>query len=193
LCCIGVNIRNAYNNILTRFKNNQMETNQTKSHLKNVVQQVTHNAISWIGHGRGQTKNHISGQTFTCPITGKLDCIQIFSDFVANNGAVDLTMHAFNAEARNWGPALGTSSVEFNKSDAGKWISFSLNGLNLTGGKVYGFKITSDDGLIGVGEAAGSVNQIPCAGGQEWVADSDDQSGSYYTYFSLAFKVALRA
>jgi hypothetical protein len=170
-----------------------METNQTQSHLKAVVQQITHNAISWIGHGRGQTKNHISGQTFTCPVTGKLDCIQIFSDFVANNGAVDLTIHSFDAATKNWGPVLGTSSVEFYRSDAGKWISFPLNGLNLTAEKVYGFKIKSDAGLIGVGEAAGSVDQLPCIGGQEWVADSDDQSGNYYTYFSLAFKVALRA
>jgi len=170
-----------------------METNQTKSHLKAVVQQVNHNAISWIGRGRGQTKNHVSGQTFTCPTTGKLDYIQIFSDFVANTGAVDLTIHSFDAKNSNWGPALETSSVEFNTSDIGKWISFPLNGLNLNAGGVYGFKIKSDAGLIGVGEAAGSVNELPCIGGQEWVADSDDQSGNYYNYFSLAFKVALRA
>jgi hypothetical protein len=170
-----------------------MKIDQAELHLKAVVQQLNHNAISWIGHGQGQTKNHISGQTFTCPITGKLDCIQIFSDFVANNGAVDLTIHSFDAKTTNWGPALGTSSVEFNTGDIGKWISFPLHGLNLNAGGVYGFKIKSDAGLIGVGEAVGNMNQLPYTGGQEWVADSDDQLGNYYTYFSLAFKVALRA
>lgn len=170
-----------------------METNQSKSDLKAVVQQVTHNATSWIGHGRGEAKSHISGQTFTCPATGQLDCIQVFSECVTNNGPVDLTVHSFDALTKNWGPALEKSSVEFSTTDIGKWISFPLHGLMLNAGKVYGFRMRSDAGLIGVGEAAGAVNQSTSFSGQEWSADSDDQPGNYYSYLSLAFKVALRA
>ena len=170
-----------------------METNPSKSNLKAVVQQVNHNATSWIGHGRGETKNHISGQTFTCPATGQLDSIQVFSECVTHNGPVNLTVHSFDAVTKNWGPALETSSVQFNTTDTGKWISFPLHGLLLNAGRVYGFRMKSDAGLIGVGEAAGSFDQPTNIGGQEWSADSDDQAGNYYSYLSLAFKVALRA
>ena len=83
--------------------------------------------------------------------------------------------------------------VEFNKIDTGKWISFPLTGLQLQKGMTYGFRLKSEKGLIGVGEAAGNFNQMPFIGGQEWAATSDNQSGNYYTYLSLAFKVELRA
>lgn len=170
-----------------------METNLSKSHLKAVVQQVTNNATSWIGHRHGETRSRISGQTFTCPSEGELDSIEVFLAHVTNNGPVDLTLHAFDADKKTWGPEFGKSMVEFNKKDTGKWISFPLNGLHLQKGMTYGFKLKSETGLIGVGEAAGNVNQLPFPGGQEWIAASDDQSGSYFTYLSLAFKVELRA
>jgi hypothetical protein len=170
-----------------------MEANLSKSNLKAVVQQVTHNTTSWIGHGRGEAKNHISGQTFTCPATGQLDRIEVFSECVTNNVPVDLSLHSFDIATKNWGPALETSSVQFNTSDTGKWISFPLHGLLLSAGKAYGFKLKCDAALIGVGEAAGAVNQVTKFSGQEWSADSDDQLGNYYSYLSLAFKVALRA
>jgi len=170
-----------------------METNQSKSHLRAVVQQVTNNATSWIGQWKGEAKNRISGQTFFCPSEGELDCIEIFSAHVTNSGPVNLTIHAFDNENRTWGPVLGTSQVQFNNLDTGKWISFPLNGLRLQQGMTYGFRLKSETGLIGVGEAAGSVGHLPYNGGQEWAAASEDLPGSFYTYLSLAFKVALRA
>lgn len=170
-----------------------METNQSKSHLRAVVQQVTNNTTSWIGHWKGETKNRVSGQTFLCPSEGELDCIEIFSSHVSNSGSVNLTIHVFDAENRTWGPVLGTSKVEFNNLDTGKWVSFPLNGLRLQKGMTYGFRLKSETGLIGVGEAAGSVNQLPFKGGQEWAAASEELPGSFYTYLSLAFKVEMRA
>jgi len=170
-----------------------METNQSKSHLRAVVQQVTNNATSWIGHWQGETKNRVSGQTFLCPSEGELDCIEIFSSHVTNSGPVNLSIHAFDAENKTWGPVLGTSNVEFNNLDTGKWVSFPLNGLRLQKGMTYGFRLKSETGLIGVGEAAGSVNHLPFNGGQEWASSSEELPGSFYTYLSLAFKVALRA
>ena len=170
-----------------------METNQSRSHLKAVVQQIANNTTSWIGHYHGESKSRISGQTFICPSEGELDCIEVFSSYVTNDGPVDLTIHQFNAETKTWGTVLGTSKVEFSRKDTGKWISFPLNGLKLKKGTTYGFRLKSETGLVGIGEAAGIVNHQPYNDGQEWVALSEDQPGNYFTYLSLAFKVELRA
>ncbi len=169
-----------------------METNQS-SHLKAVVQQVTNNTTSWIGNRHGETKSRMSGQTFVCPTEGELDCIEVFSAHVTNNGPVELTLHAFDAENKTWGPALETSTVEFRKNDTGKWIAFPFAGMHLQKGMAYGFRLKSDKGLIGVGEAACSHGRLPYIGGQEWTATSEDLFGNYYSYLSLAFKVELRA
>ena len=171
-----------------------METYESKSHLTPIVQQVKNNTTSWIGHRRDETANRISGQTFICPAEGNVDCIEIFSDYVTENGKVDLTIHLFDNENKTWGIVLGTSTVEFKKNDTGKWIPFPLPGLHLDKGRSYGFRLKCDTGLFGVGEAAGNVNQLPYYhGGQEWVATSENQSGSFYSYLSLAFKVEMRA
>ncbi len=166
-----------------------METNQ----LKAVVQQVTNNTTSWIGHRHGETRSRITGQTFTCPSEGELDSIEVVSAHVTNDGPVQLTLHAFDADHKTWGPALKTSSAEFRKKDTGKWIAFPLEGIRLEKGSSYGFRLKSEAGLVGVGEAAGSNERLPFIGGQEWTATADDQSGKFYSYLSLAFKVELRA
>jgi hypothetical protein len=170
-----------------------METNLSKSHLKAIVQQVANNTTSWIGHHQGETKNRVSGQTFICPAEGDLDCIEVFSAHVTNDGPVDLTIHSFDAEKKSWGAQLGTSTVEFHRNDTGRWISFPLNGLHLKKGMTYAFRLKSEAGLVGVGEAAGINNHLPFNDGQEWISNSDDQKGNYFTYLSLAFKVEMRA
>ncbi len=170
-----------------------METNHSKPLSAPVVQQSTHNATSWIGHRHGETNDQVSGQTFTCPAAGQLDCIEIFSVYVNNKMPVDLTLYPFDKEHKIWGPAIATSTVEFNANDTGKWISFPLKGLPLSKDKVYGFKLKTEAGLLGVGEAAGCVNQLPYAGGQEWAANTSNQKGTYFSYLSLAFKIGLRA
>ena len=170
-----------------------METYQSNSHVTSIIQQVKNNTTSWIGHRRGDTTNRISGQTFICPAEGNIDCIEIFSEYVNENGAVDLTMHLFDNENKTWGIVLGSSTVVFKRNDAGKWIAFPLPGLHLDKGRSYGFRLQSNNGLFGVGEAAACVNQLPYHGGQEWVATSENQRGNFYSYLSLAFKVEMRA
>jgi len=170
-----------------------METNQSNSHLKAAVQQVTNNTTSWIGNRHGESKSSTSGQTFTCPSEGKIDAIEIVLTHITNNGPVDLTIHTFDAETKTWGAELGISTVEFTRKDAGNWVSFPLKGIPLQKGKTYGFRLKCEAGLIGIGEAAGSYDHVPFMGGQEWNATSDNQSGNFYSYLSLAFKVALRA
>jgi len=170
-----------------------MKTNPSASHLNAVVEQTANNTTSWIGQYQGEKKNRISGQTFICPTAGDLDCIEIYSSYVTNDGPVELTVHQFDAANKSWGPVLGTSSVQFSRNDTGKWISFPLNGLHLQQGNSYGFRLKSETGLVGVGEAAGFYNHLPYTGGKEWNASTDNPSGSYFTYLSLAFKVELRA
>ena len=170
-----------------------METNLSKAHLRAVVEQITNNTTSWIGSSNGQTKNNITGQTFICPTTGELDCIEVFSSFVTGNRAVDLTLHAFNTEDKTWGPVLETSTVEFNNGNTGKWISIPIAGFHLEKKMTYGFRLKCSKGLVGVGEAAGIYGHSPYQDGQEWIASSDDQPGNYFSYLSLAFKVELRA
>lgn len=170
-----------------------METIQRKSPLTAVVQQVINNTTSWIGQQFGETKNRVSGQTFTCPTEGDLDSIEIFSTYITKNVPVDLTIHLFDSENKSWGPELRTSTVEFNRIDSGKWISFPLQGLHLQKGKTYAFRLKSDAGLIGVGEAASGNNHLPFTTGQEWVSNSDDLKGNYFSYLNLAYKVEMRA
>ncbi|MEO7308282.1 MAG: hypothetical protein ABIR78_10745 [Ferruginibacter sp.] len=171
-----------------------METNHSKAHLRAVVQQTTNNTTCWIGHFTGESKSRISGQTFTCPDDGDLDCIEVFSSHVTNDGPVDLTVYSFNPETKAWGASLGTSKVEFSNSSTGNWISFPLHGIHLQKGMTYGFRLQSEAGLIGVGEAVSSVDEIlPNAVGQEWMANSENQPGNFYSYLSLAFKVEMRA
>lgn len=171
-----------------------MKTLQSSpTHLKAVVEQIINNTTSWIGHFPGEKKNRISGQTFVCPTEGDLNCIEVFSAYVTKSGPVEMTIHSFNADKKTWGPVLGTSSVEFNRNDTGKWIPFPLNGLHLQKGNCYGFRLKSETSLVGVGEAAGFYNHLPFIDGKEWNATTDDMSGNYFSYLSLAFKVELRA
>jgi len=170
-----------------------MTADPSKSYLNAVVQQVTNNTTSWIGQRHGDNRNRISGQTFVCPKEGELAMIEVFSSHVTHNEPVDLTLHSFDAKSKTWGPVLKTSTVEFNHNNTGHWIGFPLDGLHLQKGMSYGFRLKSTGGLVGLGEAAGSYDHLPCIGGQEWMANADDQPGNFFSYLSLAFKVELRA
>ncbi|HQW84033.1 MAG TPA: hypothetical protein PLU85_12090 [Bacteroidia bacterium] len=170
-----------------------MKNVQSNTSVTAVVQQVKNNSTSWVGHNQGETKDRITGQTFVCPTEGKLDCIEVLSNHVTKKGTIDLTIHEFNPEGKIWGPVMANSKVEFTADTTGKWVAFPLTGLQLHKGKVYAFKLKSDDALIGIGEAASSANNKTDINGQEWVAVTDNTQGKYFSYLSLAFKVDMRA
>ena len=50
-------------------------------------------------------------------------------------------------------------------------------------------RIYANNMMIALGEAAAG-NQTPF-NGEEWHADSIDQTGHYYRYFSLAYKIEM--
>lgn len=158
-----------------------------------VIQQVNNNTTSWIGIRKGDSKEIICGQTFIATSEGDLEAIEVFPSIVTTPGKVLMTLHNFDPEKKSWGPALGTSSVAFDNTNTGKWISFKIPGMHLTNGKSYGFRLESPDSYIGMGEAAGSHQQPPYRNGQAWQFTNINQQGNSFSYFSLAFKVALRA
>ena len=106
-------------------------------------------------------------------------------------GDVELTLHEFDNDSKSWGPSIGQSSLMVNKSDNAKWIRFSLPAISLNALRTYGFRLHTSNGMIGLGEAAAGT-QEPFTG-QEWKADSRNQKGSFFTYFSLAYKIELCA
>lgn len=170
-----------------------MQPSNGKTPSLATLEQVSKNTTSWIGHRIGDSKTYIGGQTLISPANGKLDVIEVFFSHISNNGKVEMTLHSFDPASKSWGSVLGTASFSMNNGDTGKWIPFDFHGLNLEKGKTYGFKLECKDTLVGIGETAGSFNQPPFMGGQEWAATTENQSGNYYSYLSLAFKMELRA
>jgi hypothetical protein len=157
------------------------------------MQQLTNNVTSWIGHSTKENKEMAMGQTFIASKEADLESIEVFSSIVAVAGDVAMTVHSFDTQQQTWGPALATANVNFNKDCTGKWISFDVPRLHLNKGQSYGFKLASHNSLVGVGEAAGSAKEPPFANGQKWQFINDAKKGDSFTYFSLAFKLGLKA
>jgi hypothetical protein len=167
----------------------------TFNHLQQtpIVEQRTYNATSWIGTYPGFSNNIAKGQTFISPSEADVEIIEVFSSMVTGAGELLLTLHNFDVENKIWGPSIGSSSINIKKSDTGKWVAFNLPRLHLAKGKTYGFKLQSTGSYIGVGEAAGSHQHPPFSSGQEWKFNGNNTHGDAFSYFSLAFKVGLRA
>lgn len=169
-----------------------MQSNNNSITAK-AVQQTTNNTTRWIGHRQGDSNDIIGGQTFLSPSDGDLESIEVFSSVITATGQCEMTFYKFDADHKSWGQALGSATLKLNTDDAGKWISFKIPGLHINKGESYGFRLQCPDTLIGVGEAAGSHQHPPFNNGQEWRFSPTDQKGHSFSYFSLAFKVGLRA
>ena len=169
-----------------------MKTASEKS-LTPVIQQVTNNTTSWIGNRSGDNENVGTGQTFVVPSEGDLEAIEVFPSIVTKPGKLIMTLHSFDPRNKSWGPALSTSSIELKNSEAGKWVAFSMPGTHLDKGQTYGFRLESPDTYIGVGEAAGSHTTPFFGAGQEWQFTKSQRNSQCFSYFSLAFKVDMRA
>ncbi len=160
--------------------------------LFSTIQQTINNSTGWIGHLPGDKKEIIKGQTFVAEQEGDLESIEILTNMITDNGSVKMSLHTFDALENSWGPELDATILKVNAKDTGKWIAFNMHGLHLDRGKTYGFKMESDNGCIGVAEAAWSASQPPINKGQEW-SFTDKGIGNAFSYYSLAFKVDVRA
>jgi hypothetical protein len=166
---------------------------ETKNHHHSVLQQVTNNTTSWLGQRSRDSENIITGQTFVAPSEGDLETIEVFSSIVSKPGKVTMTLYSFDQQQHSWGNALGSASVEFKNNEAGKWVAFNIPGTHLDKGKAYGFRLESQDSYVGVGEAVGCHLKPPYGAGQEWQFTTKQKEEHCYSYFSLAFKVGVRA
>ncbi|MES1217030.1 MAG: hypothetical protein ABUT20_16060 [Bacteroidota bacterium] len=166
---------------------------ETKKHaIRPAITQTTNNTTLWIGHLQNDPTDHFAGQTFKCSFEGLLDNIQVYSSAVQSPGEIQLTLHEFDPNTKTWGPAIADSKLLLQKNDDAKWITFELQPVALRKDATYGFRLQSSNALIGIGEAASGTKQ-PFTFGHEWNGDSKDMLGHYFSYFSLAFKVELRA
>jgi hypothetical protein len=167
-----------------------MQTTQPSS--QPVLSQTRNNTTLWIGHLQTDPHDHFAGQTFTCPADGLVNNIQVYSSTVHQPGDVALTLHEFDAGTKTWGPSIGDASMFLQKGDESRWVRFYLPPVALRKDGTYGFRLRTNNAMVGFGEAASHAQQ-PFTFGHEWNADSKNEEGHYFSYFSLAFKVELCA
>ncbi|MFZ9388209.1 MAG: hypothetical protein ACO25B_10035 [Chitinophagaceae bacterium] len=157
-----------------------------------ILSQTENNTTLWIGHLTNDTNDRLAGQTFSCPSDGLLDNIQVYSSAVTQPGEVVLTLHEFDPETKSWGPAIAESRHNIEKVDALHWIRFDLEPVGLQKDRHYGFRLQTEQGIIGIGEAV-SHAQRPFPFGQAWSSDTGRAGERFFSYFSLAFKVEMCA
>lgn len=167
-----------------------MQTTQHSSHP--VLSQTQNNTTLWIGHLAADPNDHFAGQTFKCPADGLVNNIQVYSSTVHQPGDMALTLHEFDAGSRTWGPSIGEARMFLQKGDDARWVRFYLQPVSLNKDGMYAFRLQCENALIGIGEAASHARH-PFTFGHEWNADSKNEKGHYYSYFSLAFKVEMCA
>lgn len=169
-----------------------METRNYGNHPRPVITQAENNTTLWIGHLQTDPTDHFAGQTFRCPLGGQLNNIQVYTSAISQPGDLALTLHEFDPENKTWGPSIANANLSIDHRDESRWIRFEMQPLTLQKDATYGFRIYTPNALVGIGEAA-SGNQEPFPYGFEWSADSTDQKGHFFSYFSLAFKVEMCA
>ena len=167
-----------------------MQTSKHSSHP--ILSQTENNTTLWIGHSPTDPTDHFAGQIFKCPSGGLVNNIQIYSSTVNQPGEISLTLHEFDTASKTWGPSIGNSSRFFQLGDNKQWIRFGLEPVAMKKDVTYGFRLQTNDALIGIGEAA-TGNKKPFNFGFEWNGDSNNAKGNFFTYFSLAFKVEMYA
>lgn len=157
-----------------------------------ILSQTENNATLWIGHLQNDTTDRFGGQTFKCPSDGFLDNIQLFAETIPTPGDIRLTLHEFDNVSKRWGSAIAETTLNVQQDDREKWICFNLPPVQLKKEASYGFRVFSYNAMIGLGEACHDRDH-PFSFGHEWHGNSSDQTGNYFSYFSLTFKVEMRA
>lgn len=169
-----------------------MKTSNFATTLHPSLEQLHRNTSLWVGHMNTGPTDHFAGQTFHCPEDGSLKKIQVYSSIVSHPGKIILTLHEFDKQRKNWGSMLSSSEIEVNENDTDNWMQFPLQPIHLQKDKNYGFRLKSPDTLVAIGEAAWP-SKYPFEYGEEWSINNIENKDHYYKYFSLAFRVELRA
>jgi hypothetical protein len=171
----------------------QLQPSVTGKNSRPLISQTQNNTTLWVGHLSTDQHDHFAGQTFKCPADGLLNNIQIFASVIHHPGEMGLSVHEFDNASKTWGPSIGEAVYSLQKEeDESRWIRFNLNPVTLKQNVTYGFRLKTNNGLFGIGEAAGHARE-PFEFGHEWNADSHNEKGYYLSYFSLMFKVEMSA
>ena len=168
-----------------------MKTTTFGNHLHPALEQLHRNTSLWVGH-LNSGPDHLAGQTFQCPEDCSLSKIQVYSIAVSHPGRLILTLHEFDKQRKTWGQVLSSSELAVDANDAENWIQFPLQNVHLRKDNTYGFRLKSPDTFVAIGEAAWS-SKNPFSYGEEWSINNIENKDHYYRYFTLAFKVELRA
>jgi hypothetical protein len=169
-----------------------MKTMNFGNHLHHSLEQLHRNTCLWVGHMNASDTDHLAGQTFQCPEDGALKKIQVYSIAVSHPGKIILSLHEFDKQRKNWGNILSSAELEVDENDAENWMQFPLQSIQMHKDNTYGFRLQSPDTLVAIGEAAWP-SKSPFTWGEEWNINNIENRDHYYRYFSLAFKVELRA
>jgi hypothetical protein len=157
-----------------------------------VLSQTENNTTLWIGHLTNEVNDRLAGQTFTCPADGVLNNIQVYSAAVTQPGEVTLTLHEFDPAGKTWGAAISQCKLPIERNDVARWLRFELEPVTLQKGLHYGFRLQTQTGIIGIGEAVSHAHK-PFPFGQAWSGDTGRKGERFFSYLSLAFKVELCA
>lgn len=170
-----------------------MDTMTFESHSQSPLEQPVKNTSLWVGHLNADSADHFAGQTFQCPKEGELKEIQVFSDMVSHPGKLALTIREFDKESKQWGQVLSTSVINVDGNDTKNWMHFQFDALPLHKDITYGFQLKAEEeALVAIGEAVWP-SKTPFVYGEEWGLNNFENKDHYYRYFSLAFKIAMRA
>jgi hypothetical protein len=168
-----------------------MKTIQNLKNTKFMVSQLNHTSTSWIGRYNNEMNDTKRGQTFFSTADVAIQGIDIYTSLVLHPAKMTLTVHPFNHNTKTWGLPILSTSVYLQVSDSENWKSISTPGLHLYKGQYYGFRLECPQSLIGLGEAVGSNSMPLPINGQEWKFSNSDPKGQSYSFFSLAFKIAV--
>jgi hypothetical protein len=169
-----------------------MEISSQSNQPHSILSQIRNNTGYWLGHLPADPYERFAGQTFECPADSVLDNIQVYINSVQRTGQVNLTLHVFDSKTKTWGQIISSAAVTISKKDQSRWVRFVLHPVTIHKNNAYAFRLQSSDALIAIGEAAWPIKE-PFSAGQEWTGDTGNPAGNFYTYFSLAFKVEIRA
>lgn len=154
------------------------------------ISQLQTNGCRWLGDFREETAEHMAGQTFQINQSGQLETISVYCEMVHRQGKVRMSLHRFDEEEHNWGPALGIQEMEIPKGSDPTWVDFNLGQVSLDGNSRYGFRLQTQDALIALGEAVWGNDKNDWTG-EEWIAKGNEKGGHYFRYFSLVYSVGM--
>ena len=168
-----------------------MKTIQNPSNTKFMVSQLNPTSTSWIGRYNNKMNDTKRGQTFFSTADVAIQGIDIYTSLVLDPAKITLTVHPFNDNTKTWGLPILSTSVFLQVSDSENWKSISTPGLHLYKGQHYGFRLECPQSLIGLGEVVGTNSMPISIDGQEWKFNNSDPKSQSYSFFSLAFKIAV--